>query len=842
MGNGIYGFIVDGATVPLRKTGNIRYVTPARGVRMMNLAARLARSSRLALDSGYPADALVVWGDRSKLDEIRTYRDVRNTRSAFQDLEGNLLILTNEVLVCFASKVTDAEKTHLLKGFKGRIVERRADVWKFYVDEPDDDAPLLVSNELSRSSVVAYAEPNALQHIHLQMPGRNEPRFPDQWHLRNTGQNGGTAGADVDALGAWAITAGSPNVQVVVHDSGVDINHPDLVANIAPGWDFDNGDNDATNDAGPHGTACAGIIAAAINGAGVSGIAPRCQIVPLRAAAAHTWDEWAGTFDWAAQRGRIISCSWTITPNNTLSAAIRRAVNNGVAVFCAAGNNGTGTISYPASLAETIAVGASTNRDVRAGYSQFGVGLDVVAPSSGGTLRIETTDVRGANGYNAGASPGGDYCNANDASGFGGTSAATPLTAGVAALMLSVNPALTPAEIRQILQSTADKIDPINAAYDATGWSNQYGFGRVNAARAVQGARPPYAPVYAQGDPGNGIGGYDLKSPADRAFAFDYDHSGKLDHIVLYRPATGTMWILKNNGGAFSPVYAQGDPGNGIGGYDLKSPADRAFAFDYDHSGKLDHIVLYRPATGTMWILKNNGGAFSPVYAQGDPGNGIGGYDLRSPADRAFAFDYDHSGKLDHIVLYRPATGTMWILKNNGGAFSPVYAQGDPGNGIGGYDLRSPADLAFAFDYDHSGKLDHIALYRPGTGTMWILRNSGGAFSPVYAQGDPGNGIGGYDLKSSRDRALAFDYDHSGKLDHIALYRPGTGTMWILRNNGGAFSPVYAQGDPGNGIGGYDLKSAADLAFALDYDHSGKLDHMGLYRPGTGTMWLLRRQ
>jgi hypothetical protein len=111
----------------------------------------------------------------------------------------------------------------------------------------------------------------------------------------------------------------------------------------------------------------------------------------------------------------------------------------------------------------------------------------------------------------------------------------------------------------------------------------------------------------------------------------------------------------------------------------------------------------------------------------------------------------------------------------------PVYAQGDPGAGIGGYDLRSAADRAFAFDYDHSGKLDYLALYRPGTGTMWILRNSGGTFSPVYAQGDPGTGIGGYDLRSAADRAFSFDYSHSGQLDHMGLYRPGTGTIWILR-------------------------------------------------------------
>src|SRR5438128_890426 len=175
------------------------------------------------------------------------------------------------------------------------------------------------------------------------------------------------------------------------------------------------------------------------------------------------------------------------------------------------------------------------------------------------------------------------------------------------------------------------------------------------------------------------------------------------------------MWILKNSGGAFSAVYAQGDPGNGIGGYDLGSGTDRAFAFDYDSSGKIDHLALYRPGAGTIWILKNSRGNFGAVYEQGDPGSGIGGYDLRSTLDRAFAFDYDGSGKLDHLVLYRPGTGTIWILKNNGGAFSPVYAQGDPGSGIGGYDLKRASDQIFAFDYDGSSKLDHLVLYRPGT-------------------------------------------------------------------------------------------------------------------------------
>src|SRR6266853_1973513 len=116
---------------------------------------------------------------------------------------------------------------------------------------------------------------------------------------------------------------------------------------------------------------------------------------------------------------------------------------------------------------------------------------------------------------------------------------------------------------------------------------------------------------------------------------------GKLDNIALYRPGFGTFWILlKRNGSTFTAVFAEGSPGIGIGGYDLQSAADRAFAFDYDGMGKLDHIALYRPGDGTFSILlKRNGSTFTAVFAEGSPGVGIGGYDLQSPADRAFALD-----------------------------------------------------------------------------------------------------------------------------------------------------------------------------------------------------------
>lgn len=351
--------------------------------------------------------------------------------------------------------------------------------------------------------------------------------------------------------------------------------------------------------------------------------------------------------------------------------------------------------------------------------------------------------------------------------------------------------------------------------------------------------------VYEQGNSGNGIGGYDLKSDTDRILAFDYDHSGKNDHLVLTRAGTGIIWILKNTRGAFAPVYKQGDPvqgigGQGIGGFDLKSTADKRFAFDYDHTGNLDHLFFYRPGTGIFAIVKHQNGNFSRVSRSGDPSNGIGGFDLKSPSDLAFAFDYDHTGKQDHIVLYRPGTGAITILKNSNGTFQAVYRQGDLGRGIGGYDLKSAKDRAFAFDYERSGYNDHIVFYRPGTGIIWIIKNRNGLFEPVYKQSDAVSGIGGYDLKSAQDRVLAFDADNSGRDDHLVLYRPGSGAIFIVKNFSGEFLAVWHQGESGQGIGDYDLKNRNDMAFGFDYESTGRSSYLTLYRPGTGKISILK--
>ncbi|MFI6744337.1 S1 family peptidase [Nonomuraea sp. NPDC050451] len=320
-----------------------------------------------------------------------------------------------------------------------------------------------------------------------------------------------------------------------------------------------------------------------------------------------------------------------------------------------------------------------------------------------------------------------------------------------------------------------------------------------------------------------GIGGYDLKDNRDQAVAFDYDHSGKLDHLLLYRPGSQIVFIVKRGtDGTYAPVFSST---TGIGGYDLKDNRDRIIAFDYRGSGKLDHLLLYRPGGQTAWILEHGAGnTFKAVFHSSA---GIGEYDLESAEDQIIAFDYEHSGKLDHLLLYRPGTGMARILRHNGNAtFTTVFATAD--GGIGGYDLKDAKDRIIAFDYTGSGKPDHLVLYRPGGETAWVLEHgAGNTFRAVFTSAA---GIGGYDLKSTADQIIAYDYEHTGKLDHLLLYRPGGKTAWILKHGAGnSFTAVFHSS---TGIGGYDLELAKDRIIAFDYRSTGGQSHLFAYRPG----------
>jgi subtilisin family serine protease len=808
-----YSLKVGGSTIPLKKLDNIRFVTPSRNEHPAAVASRLAKSSRLAIDASYPTDMLVIWGEKQKLQEIRSYEDIKNTRASFQDPNGNFFVLTNDIMINFQDKSTNEEREKVLGGLAGSVIEQKGNIWKFRVADPADDAPLILANKLSAEKIVSYAEPNAVQSLNFLQSPQNEPRFGNQWHLRNTGQGGGTAGADVNAIGAWAITTGKPEIKVVVHDSGVDINHPDLSPNIDPGWDFDNNDGDATNDSGPHGTACAGVIAAAVNGKGVTGIAPKCRIVPLRAAGAHTWENWAKTFEWAAQKARIISCSWVISPNNTLTDAIRKAVNSGTIIFFASGNGGTDSIGYPASIPEVISVGASTNRDVRSSYSQYGKGLDFVAPSSGGTLRIETTDVRGANGYNVVPGEAGDYCIAADGTGFGGTSSATPLAAGIAALMLSVDPGLSVDAVRQIMRGAAVKIDAANAKYDSNGWSNQYGYGRLDAKEAVKRAVPP---SFMVSDFGYVAGGWRVeKHPR---FLADITGDGRAD-IVGFSDA-GVFVSLNNKKGMFqTPKLAVNNFGYVAGSWRVERHP--RFLADLTGDGRADIIGF---ADDGVWIAISKGdGTFQPPKRVVDNfGYNAGGW--RVEKHPRLLADLTGDKRADIIGF---ADDGVWIALNKGnGSFQPPRrVVSNFGYVAGGWQIeKHPRFLA---DLTGDGRADIIGFADDG---VWIALNKGdGSFqAPKRVVDNFGYNAGGWRVEK-HPRFMA-DVTGDGSADIVGFADDG---VWIALNKGdGSFqAPKRVVDNFGYNAGGWRVEKHP--RFMADVTGDGRADIVGFTDNGT---------
>ncbi|MEM7262018.1 MAG: S8 family serine peptidase, partial [Planctomycetota bacterium] len=200
----------------------------------------------------------------------------------------------------------------------------------------------------------------------------NDPLFPLQWAHDNTGQSGGTSGADLGSIASWTISTGAPAIRVAVLDAGVDPSHPDLVGNLDPGYD-------ATDEAPPtvpgsprpedfHGTACAGIIGAAgDNGLGVAGLAWQCRVIPVRVGYGllFTQSDWViDAVTWATGQADVISGSWGgLPPTAGEEAAFENATNLGRAglgcvVVFSAGNNGV--IEFPAAYPQTVAVGASS--------------------------------------------------------------------------------------------------------------------------------------------------------------------------------------------------------------------------------------------------------------------------------------------------------------------------------------------------------------------------------------------------------------------------------------------------------------------------------------------------
>lgn len=422
---------------------------------------------------------------------------------------GRFGVVSGRLNVQLQEDIPEAEAEGVLRELGLAPVGRLGFATNLYeVDTVAHADALEASVALHDDPRVRFAEPSFEEHI----PGRltpGDPRFAEQWQWSNTGQTGGTAGADVSAEAAWDRTRGA-GIRVAVLDNGFLASHEDLQAGVgATSGFFRNASPRPTFTQGTagmpgsnHGTFCAGMVGARQgNARGGCGAAPESELVlvaclndqvgtqtTLARAVAYSADpstEVTGA-DPATGADILVSslgpngADWDLT--STLQLALEFAAANGrgglgMAIFWAASNGDDVDVMMDevVSHADVIAVVRSTHGD-REDNAARGPEVELIAP---GVNVVSTT---GNGGYGKST----------------GTSFAAPCAAGCAALALSVNPGLTRDRLRAIMRETADKIGGV--AYDAAGHNDDYGFGRVNAAAAVAAAEQDAAPGADRGE------------------------------------------------------------------------------------------------------------------------------------------------------------------------------------------------------------------------------------------------------------------------------------------------------------------------------------------------------
>lgn len=371
-----------------------------------------------------------------------------------------------------------------------------------------DIFPVIAS--LRNSSMVEAVEPNMVGHTSSDP---SDPYFQDghQWALKNTGQSppSGIVGADIHVSGAWNIAQGSSDVIVAVLDSGIPMNesdgslsHPDLQDpnRIIVGVDY-TGDPVWMKDLWGHGTHVTGIVSAGTNNStGIAGVAGGCKMLAVKVCDQYggvTWQWFKSGVIYAVNSGaKVINYSAVLYDSSRqASDALAYANSNNVLVVASAGNDFAGPVLYPARYSplfpNVIAVGATDQNDSWSTYSNVGSQLNIVAPGGYGGA-IDANDIYSTTpNYPFNLEAQGVTEN------YGylyGTSMAAPHVSGVAALMLSVNRNLTPSQIRTIIQQSADK----PSGMGGLPFTNYYGYGRINAYKALKYALESYGGTLTQ--------------------------------------------------------------------------------------------------------------------------------------------------------------------------------------------------------------------------------------------------------------------------------------------------------------------------------------------------------
>jgi subtilisin family serine protease len=474
----------------------------------------------------------------------------------------------------------NSTKSFLLKNNTGTSLDRI-----MVVKYSSNQDPWFVAKQLRALNEVEWAEPKFIYSVVDFTP--NDPNFGSQYSLPL-----------IKAPAAWDIIQGDTSVIIGIVDTGVDWSHPDLAANIwhnwgetpnngidddhngyiddVMGWDFGglgNADGSPTPDNNPiedrpdHGTNVAGIASAVTNNeVGVASIGFKCKIMPVKTTQDNDRDPNTGGpyivygFEgivYAADNGcKVINCSWGGAGYSLLGQeTINYAMSKGALVVCAAGNDNSSELFYPADYDGVLAVAATDNNDTKASYSNYGEKIGVCAPGSG----IYST------------------WQPNTYATLSGTSMASPLTAGVAALVAGKFPAYTPEQVREQVRVNCDNISSLNSGY-----TNLLGSGRVNAYKSVTNVNSESARAiqvtFSDEAPGGNNNGVlepgetitvniqfkNILSPAT-TLAVSLESKNSYSNIVngvLNEGSVGTLQTFDNSSSKFTFTLAQSMPNN----------------------------------------------------------------------------------------------------------------------------------------------------------------------------------------------------------------------------------------------------------------------------------------
>ena len=440
------------------------------------------------------ADYYLSGGKKITLVPLKHSRNADNSNVLyFQDLQGKTYGVNDQIIVCS----TDQEQLrYVAQKYQLRKISQLSDTLYLYKISGAAKS-LALCQQIAQEEGIKFAHPDFI--LKKERRSITDHYYRREWHLRNRNH----PGMDINVEEAWKYTKGKGIVSAII-DEGIDIDHEDLKANIIGFGNYSDPDSNYPDSKSGkwHGTACAGLMVAPINNIGVVGVAPEAKLIAVRYSDNDAAQDIRAFNDLMKQGVSVISNSWGSYTNldayNEIfkTLATKGRDGKGILIFFAAGNDHRDLdepgIDDESESPYVISIAASTYYDKIADYSNYGSAVDFLAPGGDTDHELITTDATGRKGYSLG----------NYNKHFIGTSAAAPVAAGVATLILAANPDLTRDQVIEIMKKSADKV----GEYPYIGGRNDYaGYGRLNAGKAVKLARSYRIQTSAKTDDGQQI-------------------------------------------------------------------------------------------------------------------------------------------------------------------------------------------------------------------------------------------------------------------------------------------------------------------------------------------------